>query len=41
LPHFWGILCTYFWRILGDFWAKIFRGFFDQNLEFLGDFFSV
>jgi hypothetical protein len=30
----------YFWGILRDFWAEIFRGFFYYNLEFLGDFFQ-
>jgi hypothetical protein len=30
----------YFCRILGDYQAKIFIGFFDLTLEFLGDFFQ-
>jgi hypothetical protein len=31
---------TYFWGILGDFREELFWGFFDLNLEFLGDFFQ-
>jgi hypothetical protein len=40
VAEYWGNF-MYLWGILGDFQAEIFRGFFDKNLEFLGDFFSL